>query len=210
MAPGVTLRDPGITRTPAKEVDKMGALPEWMLSLPEEGITAEEYDRMPADVCRNIEIVDGRIVASPSATPRHNQIAWRLAHALDQAAPAPWQVTTDVDLRISEVPLTNRRPDVLVFQGDPEQLPVLPAQVLLVVEIMSRGSVNTDRLDKPTEYAAVEVPHFWRIERDEAGLIAYTHIFNPSTQSYASAGAHSLTLKTDRPFPIEIDLAALA
>ncbi|WP_395104521.1 Uma2 family endonuclease [Actinomadura sp. SCN-SB] len=187
----------------------MGALPEWMLSLPEQGLTAEEYDRMPAEHCRNIEIVDGNIVVSPSATPRHNRIAWRMAGALEKMPPEPWQVTTDVDLRISEVPLTNRRPDVIVFRGDPDEVPVLPSSTMLVVEVMSQGSVNTDRLDKPAEYASVDIPHFWRIERDGAGLIVYTHILNPTTKSYAPAGAHSLTLKTDRPFPLEIDLTTL-
>jgi hypothetical protein len=50
------------------------ALAEWMLTLPEEGVTAEEYDRMPED-----------------------------------------------------------------FEGDPDELPVRPQQVLLAVEIMSKG-----------------------------------------------------------------------
>jgi NAD(P)H-dependent FMN reductase len=66
---------------------------------------------------------------SPSATPRHNRIARLLANALEDAAPTPWQVTTDVDLRISDVPLHNRRPDVLVFSGNPDELPVRPQQV---------------------------------------------------------------------------------
>ena len=89
----------------------MVALPEWMLALPEEGVTAEEYDRMPEEICMRIEIVDGSIIVSPSTTPRHNRIARLLANALEAAIPAPWQVTTDVDLRLSDVPLHNRRPD---------------------------------------------------------------------------------------------------
>jgi Uma2 family endonuclease len=187
----------------------MGALPEWMLSLPEQGLTAEEYDRMPVENCRNIEIVDGKIVVSPSATPRHNRIVWKLAAALAQAAPEPWQVTADVDLRISEVPLTNRRPDVIAFKGDPDELPVLPSATLLVVEIMSQGSVNTDRLDKPAEYASVDIPHFWRFEREGDGLVAYTHSLAPGVKSYGPPEVHSLTLKTNRPFPLEIELSSL-
>ena len=91
----------------------MAALPDWMLMLSEEGLTAEEYDRMPEDICMRIEIVDGSIIVSPSATPRHNRIARMLANSIEEAAPAPWQVTTDVDLRLSDVPLHNRRPDYL-------------------------------------------------------------------------------------------------
>ncbi len=165
----------------------MAALPEWMLSLPEEGITAEEYDRMPEEICRRIEIVDGSIIVSPSATPRHNRIARRLANALEEAAPAPWQVTTGVDLRPADVPLHNRRPDILVFDGDPDELPVRAHQVLLAVEIMSRGSMNADRLDKPAEYAMAGIPHYWRIGQRDAGLVTYTHILNPTTRTHASS-----------------------
>ncbi|MEV5712154.1 Uma2 family endonuclease [Actinoallomurus sp. NPDC052274] len=188
----------------------MAALPEWMLSLPEEGVTAEEYDRMPEEICRRIEIVDGSIIVSPSATPRHNRIARLFANALEAAAPAPWQVTTDVDLRLADVPLHNRRPDVLVFDGDPDVLPVRPHQVLLAVEIMSKGSVSADRLDKPAEYAVVGIPHYWRVEQQNSGLITYTHILNATTRSYASSGAHTGVLKTDQPFPVAIDLDALS
>lgn len=187
----------------------MTVLPEWMLSLSEEGVTADEYDRMPEEICQRIEIVDGSIIVSPSATPRHNRIARLLANALENAAPAPWQVTTDVDLRLADVPLHNRRPDVLVFDGDPDKLPVRPHQVLLAVEIMSKGSVNADRLDKPAEYAMASIPHYWRIEQRDAGLVTYTHMLNPTTRSYTSSGAHSGMLKVDHPFPLAVDLDAL-
>ncbi|MFD0855574.1 Uma2 family endonuclease [Actinomadura adrarensis] len=187
----------------------MGALPEWMLSLPKEGITAEHYDQMPVEDCRNIEIVDGRIVVCPSQTPHHNLIALRLTHDLDRQLPEPWQVTSHVDLRISEFPLTNRRPDILVFRGNPDELPIVPTNVLLAAEIMSQSSVSTDRLDKPAEYASAGIPYFWRFELEGDELIAYTYICDSTTKTYGEPDVHKLTLKTARPFPIEIDLAAL-
>jgi Uma2 family endonuclease len=187
----------------------MTALPEWMLTLPEEGITAEQYDRLPEEICRRIEIVDGSIIVSPSPTPRHNRIARLLANRLEELAPPPWRVTTDVDLRIADVPLHNRRPDVVVFGGDPDVLPIRPLQVLLVVEIMSKGSINADRIDKPAEYASVDIPHYWRLEREGGGLICYTHIFNRTTQSYVASGAHVGVLKTEHPFAMDIDLDSL-
>jgi Uma2 family endonuclease len=185
------------------------ALPEWMLALPEEGVTAEEYDRMPEEICRRIEIVDGSIIVSPSATPRHNRIARLLANSLEDAAPTPWQVTTNVDLRISDVPLHNRRPDVLVFSGDPDELPVRPQQVILAVEIMSKGSVNADRLDKPAEYGVAGIPHYWRIEQESSGLVAYTYELDAAKKTYVALGRYSGALKAEAPFPVTIDLDAL-
>lgn len=196
-------------RTSTKEVDKMGALPEWMLSLPQEGITAEQYDRMPVEDCRNIEIVDGSIVVSPAATPRHNEIAMELGHALKRAAPVPWRATLDSDLRISQVPLTNRRPDVIVYRGDPSARPILPENALLVVEVMSPGSLSTDRIAKPVEYAAAGIPHYWRVEENTSGLTTYTFVLNPASREYSETGAYYGALKTEQPFPVEIDLAAL-
>jgi Uma2 family endonuclease len=183
------------------------ALPDWMLTLPEEGVTAEDYDRMPEEICRRIEILDGSIIVSPSATPRHNRIARLLANALEQAAPAPWQVTTSVDLRLSDVPLHNRRPDILVFYGDPEILPIRPQQVLLAVEIMSKGSVSADRLDKPAEYAVAGIPHFWRVEQESTGLVAYT--YRLETAAYVPVGKHTDRLSADEPFPLDVDLGTL-
>lgn len=188
----------------------MTALPEWMLTLPEEGVTAEEYDRMPEEICRRIEIVDGSIIVSPSATPRHNRIARLLANSLERAAPSPWQVTTDVDLRLADVPLHNRRPDVLVFKGDPDVLPVRPKQVLLAVEVMSKGSVSADRVDKPAEYAIAGIPHYWRIEQEEAGLTSFIYILDAAANTYGIVDVHSGTLKTEVPFPVTIDLGTLA
>ena len=49
-----------------------------------------------------------------------------------------------------------------------------PADLLLVVEIVSPGSVELDRYLKPVEYARAGVRHFWRIEREGP---ATAHLF---------------------------------
>jgi Putative restriction endonuclease len=38
---------------------------------------------------------------------------------------------------------------------------------------MSPGSVTTDQTDKPAEYAAAGIRHYWRLENDSAsGLLS--------------------------------------
>jgi Uma2 family endonuclease len=44
----------------------------------------------------------------------------------------------------------------------------LRAHCALVVEVMSPGSVTTDQTDKPAEYAAARILHYWRLEQDPA------------------------------------------
>lgn len=56
--------------------------PAWMHAQ----ISAEEYDSWSEEQCAGIEIVDGMVVVSPSASKRHNRLARILANALDAAA----------------------------------------------------------------------------------------------------------------------------
>jgi Uma2 family endonuclease len=66
-------------------------------------------------------------------------------------------------------------PDVLLLRG-PFTLAnhfVLPEQVPLVVEIVSPGTRRRDRLEKPAEYAAAGIPHYWRIEQNPVHVFAY-------------------------------------
>ena len=67
--------------------------PAWM----HEQITAEEYESWSEEQCAGIEIVDGMVVVSPSASKRHNRLARILANALDAAAGTEWNADTDFD-----------------------------------------------------------------------------------------------------------------
>ena len=48
-------------------------------------------------------------------------------------------------------------------------LPV--TNVLLVAEIISRGSEAVDKAAKPTEYAAAGIPQYWTVDRDTAQTV---------------------------------------
>src|SRR5690349_13880652 len=68
--------------------------PAWM----HQQITAEQYAAWTAEQCAGIEIVDGMVVVSPSASKRHNRLARLLANALDAAAGPDWNADTDFDV----------------------------------------------------------------------------------------------------------------
>jgi Uma2 family endonuclease len=179
-----------------------------MATLSKESVSAEKYDRMPEEICRRIEVVDGRVIMSPAASPRHNRIARMLANAIEEAAPAPWQVATGVDLRISDRPLHNRRPDVLVFDGDPDALPVRPEQVLLVVEITSDGGIDADCPGEFTDYAIAGIPWCWHVGRDRGSMIDI-HRLDATNREYSLIGSHFGALKAETPFPVSVNLDAL-
>ncbi|HET9081889.1 MAG TPA: Uma2 family endonuclease [Trebonia sp.] len=141
--------------------------PEWMHSQ----ITAAEYESWSDEQCAGIENVDGMVVVSPGASKRHNRLARILANALDAAGGADWNADTDFDVRLQDVPLTNRRPDVVVYRADSIDIsPTRPEHVLLAAEIVSPGSETTDRVVKLDQYAGSGIPIYWRVELTPAGI----------------------------------------
>jgi Uma2 family endonuclease len=54
----------------------------------------------------------------PSASRRHTRLARILANALDAAGGPGWNADTDFDVRLQDVPPTNRRPDVVVYRAE--------------------------------------------------------------------------------------------
>jgi Uma2 family endonuclease len=181
--------------------------PAWM----HKQITAEQYDSWSEEQCAGIEIVDGMVVVSPSASKRHNRLARILANALDTAAGPGWNADTDFDVRLQDVPLTNRRPDVVVYRSDTIDItPTRPEHVLLVVEIVSPGSETTDRVVKVDQYARAGIAFYWRIEQTATGIpLAYTYVLDPATMTYRDGEMFTGTVKVSAPFPVEIDLGMI-
>ncbi|GAA1998811.1 Uma2 family endonuclease [Catenulispora subtropica] len=172
-----------------------------------EQISAEQYDAMSEELCRNIEIVDGMVHISPSPSPFHNDVIRRIANAVEAAGRPAWRTTFDVDLRLRDIPLLNRRPDVLVYEaGTPRDRRLPREAVLAVVEVVSPGSETTDRLHKPLEYAAAGIRFYWRVELEGNTPVVYTYVLDEATGTYRGTGVFDDTVKTDLGFPVEIDL----
>ncbi|MFJ4838588.1 Uma2 family endonuclease [Streptomyces sp. NPDC088746] len=174
-------------------------------------ISAEQYDSWSEEQCAGVEIVDGMVVVSPSASKRHNRPARILAHALDAAAGPDWNADTDFDVRLQDIPLTNRRPDVVVCRAETIDLtPTRPEHVLLVAEIVSPGSETTDRVVKVDQYAKAGIPFYWRVEQAATGVpIVYTYVLDPATKAYRDGEMFTGAIKAAAPFSVTVDLGAL-
>ncbi|MCX4827782.1 MULTISPECIES: Uma2 family endonuclease [unclassified Streptomyces] len=181
--------------------------PAWM----HEQITAEQYDSWSEEQCAGIEIVDGMVVVSPSASKRHNRLARMLANALEADAGPEWNADTDFDVRLQDVPLTNRRPDVVVYRADTIDIsPTRPEHVLLVVEVVSPGSETTDRIVKTDQYAKAGIAFYWRVEQAATGVpLVYTYVLDPATRAYRDGGVFTGVVKVSAPFPVEVDLGRI-
>ncbi|MEV5703909.1 Uma2 family endonuclease [Actinoallomurus sp. NPDC052274] len=182
-------------------------VPLWM----HEQITAEQYDSWSDEQCAGIEVVDGMVVVSPRASKRHNRLARILANALDAAAGPDWNADTDFDVRLQDVPLTNRRSDVVVYRaGTIDIKPTRPEHVLLVAEVVSPGSETTDRIVKVDQYAKAGIAFYWRVEQAATGVpLVYTYVLDPATKTYRDGDVFTGIVKVVAPFAAEIDLGQI-
>jgi Uma2 family endonuclease len=135
-------------------------------------LTFEEYLTYNDGTDNKYELVDGELVLMPPAVFRHATIInlIYIAFYLEiQRLGLDWLVmpgTVGVKTTLNK----SRIPDVSVIRGEewrqnpPDAPAVLETAPLLVVEIVSEGSINTDYRRKRTEYAIREIPEYWIVD----------------------------------------------
>lgn len=176
------------------------------------GFTAAYLHSLPEDGLRR-ELIDGSVVVSPSATYSHNIIARWIANALEEANPGTeYVVSTDQSTAIDEN--SEPRPDIVVGRADfLEETPCPIASLLLAGEVVSPGSVLRDTETKRALYARAGVPSYWIVVPDRgAGTIALVElVLDEQTRTYRYATHYTTDVfRTDRPWPVKVDLPALA
>ncbi|MEV4433683.1 Uma2 family endonuclease [Streptomyces sp. NPDC049555] len=189
------------------------ATPENWMFPPVQGWTAAQVEdlELPFDW----ELVDGVIVVRGRTTVWHNMVRAGIEAALRSCAQAPYVTLSEQCVLIDEQ--NPPVPDVVVF--DKQGVDVLEAKhipvekAVLVVEVVSPGSRQEDRVRKPAMYAAAGVQFYWRVEQGEGGLPEVHEFWLPvEQQTYIPAPLHPVhreKLETEAPFPIAIDLAGL-
>jgi Uma2 family endonuclease len=161
------------------------------------------------------ELVEGRLVLSPTALVDHNFACGNLIMQLAGQLPADLQVTyaVDVDLELAppDGPGFVRRPDVVVFQRSAHRREgglLRAAEVVLAVEVMSSNSRYTDRRVKRLDYAEAGIPFYWIIDLDEP--ISLTSLRLTEERGYQEAPAETGVHEADEPFPLKIQMDQLS
>lgn len=204
----------------------MHVLPEdsWLRSIrPQPArVTAEDYEALPEDIAKAIEIVDGYVVYSEAPTPDHQTAGRRLANALEAHARSAMDrghpcltVNSDVDLRLRDGPLLNRWPDVVLYRCLERGERLRAEHVQLVIEIVSPGSETQDTTDKPAEYAKAGIPYYWIARLDDTGVsVIERYRLDRATMLYKHVGTFMKDEDGDppavaNPVPITVDWSAL-
>lgn len=160
-----------------------------------------------------VELIDGQIVVSPSASRRHSGAIDALIDSLTDIKRARgWQFHTNLTVHIAA---TRERliPDLMIASvdapgfGDNE---LLGHGVLLVAEVVSPHSQDRDRLVKPRAYAQGRVPLYLLIDQ-LASPPAVTLYGDPNKSSYMSCAPATAgqPLRLPEPFGVTLDTRRL-
>lgn len=162
------------------------------------------------------ELIEGRVLMSPTPLPDHSVVASELAFQLHRQLPAATSVipAVDVDLQFAaaDAPGTARRPDlVVVRRGALERLReeggiLRASEVLLVVEVLMPGAGRIDRIEKRRDYADAGIPHYWIVDPVDPVSLLACRLVGPD---YSGTGAATGRFTATEPFDVAIDLDAL-
>ncbi|MFC9255198.1 Uma2 family endonuclease [Amycolatopsis thailandensis] len=167
-------------------------------------MTLDDWEAMPQN---RAEVSGGVLVEAPSLDTRHQLAVTRLAYWLDERL-TDLAAVAGVELLLTGHPLTIRVPDILV--ANPPTLDVARVAVAdarLVIEVLSEGTVRTDRVTKFSEYAEVGIEHYWIVDlEDPASMVTYRLVDG----EYENFGEHTGKVSLDfEGTPLTLDLDAL-
>ncbi|MEU4552573.1 Uma2 family endonuclease [Micromonospora violae] len=152
------------------------------------------------------EIFDGSLLVSPHADVFHGAVANRLRRLLDRQAPTG--VLVGQDIGVSAKRSSYFVPDLFVAHEsalDSGGAALDPADVLLVVEVISPSNAGRDLVLKRHEYAAAGIPFYWLVEpRKQTLTVLANGAGGYREQAVLAAGE---VYRTEQPFPLALPLA---
>jgi Uma2 family endonuclease len=185
----------------------MSALP-W----PDHLITLDEWKALPEETRYRVELVEGVLLVSPRPVTFHQWAVTRLGFLIHEQLPTHLSALSEVEIIIADgpPPPTVRVPDVIAVDtelalSNPPRY--RPDQVHLAIEVLSEGSVRTDRVTKFAEYAEVGIEQYWIVDLDQPATLTRFHLIDGA---YELFGEHAGMVTVDiDDAPITLDLDAL-
>jgi len=169
-------------------------------------LTVAEYAALGDTDYGYTELLEGRLLLSPSPAPDHIYAMGELFVAIRAALPQGLEALQDADLDLQLAPEhspgTVRRPDLMVVNANARRRIraagglLQASDVSLVLEIVSPGSVRTDRLTKRGEYSDARIPHYWIVDITQPVSILACHLAGEF--GYVDSGEITDTFTTPR------------
>jgi Uma2 family endonuclease len=173
---------------------------------------AELYERLATVDGLNVELLNGRVVMTGSATVRHNMAVWFLIRVLFHLVTSNgWALLESQTIHVRRTG-DRPRPDITVASPNAPRYDsgeLYAHGVEMVAEVTSPGTANADRGEKVDVYATGGVPLYLVIDiaADPETVTLYS---SPRDGRYESSTTVRLgeKLPVPEPFSITLDTAA--
>jgi Uma2 family endonuclease len=156
--------------------------------------------------CGHYERQGNSLVLTPKPTQRHMVVVGELFAQLRHQLPADLRAVIGVEAHLESI--STRTLDLVVMPRNrlhPTDL-ANPADIRLVVNVISPYSVRTDTKYKPIEYADAGIEHFWLIDPEPPVTATIYRLIGPDYEESQRA-EHTFTVT--EPCSLTIDLDAL-
>jgi Uma2 family endonuclease len=177
---------------------------------PDHLLTLEEWDALPEDAHRRCELAEGVLTVVPPPAALHQLAMHQLATELNEQLPKDLVALPHVEVVVeARHPVTVRIPDIVVVSSklvreNPPRFD--PADVLLVVEIVSPGTGGRDWVTKFAEYADAGIPNYWIIELDRPNTVTAYILVDGDYEIVAQA---TEPVQISQPAPVTVDVRTL-
>ena len=167
-------------------------------------LTVDDIVNLPEDL--HYELIDGRLVLAPLTLPVHQYLSSETAYAIQERCPDEFVINVGQAILIGRH--NQLRPDVVLIHAEGAgRSPVLPGDVPLAVEVVSRSSKSADRELKLKKYAHVGIPSYWIID-PLAERVAFTQFRLGPDGAYQRGVETDELVTVDQPWEITLDLPA--
>jgi Uma2 family endonuclease len=167
-------------------------------------LTLAQFDAIPDDGRRH-ELLNGRLLVTPSPAADHQRAAFQLAIRLQPACPDHLEVFfAPFDFRPND--RSSLQPDLMVCRSEDVERDGVRRPLLLAVEILSPSNRSADLVTKRHVYEQAGVASYWIFEPDEAVLTVLELAYGRYVERTFKDDE---VFETDRPFPMRIVPAEL-
>lgn len=140
------------------------------MAIPSRSLTFADLERIRETSDEQFELIEGALFVTPSPTPLHQMVSWRLSRLLDVAMPDPrvglvFYAPLDVYFDDQNV----LQPDLVVLLRDRIELvgeKNVQGPPSLAIEIVSPSTGGRDRGIKRDLYARYGVLEYWLVDPD--------------------------------------------
>lgn len=175
---------------------------------PDHLLTLDDWDALPEDNRFRLEVVEGVLIVSPRPASFHQRAVTRLGYLINEQLPAECCALSEVDVILTEHPLTVRAPDVIVTGtelADSNPARYEATNVRLALEVLSEGSVRTDRVTKFSEYAEVGIEHYWIVDLDAPTSLTIYRLIDGAYELFGELTGTVTVEIDDMPVTLELD-----